>query len=187
MNIFSLLFLMFCIFCPVGSEEAVMEKGTVEAVENGHRDIEAGFEVKFPEGWDIKRGVMGADVIALAPSDSDEDLFRENVNIIHADLEFPITQDEYSKINMTRLEELLTDYDLEESDDVDVDGIQSKRLIYTHRMGVVNAKVMQYLILVGSNAYVITFTTDPKMFDQYRGVFDEIMKTFKFVKDGKEE
>lgn len=144
---------------------------------------EGNFTVGFPEKWEVVEGVMGRDLIAMAPSEDPEDLFLENANIIYAKLDAPIKQEEYYRYNLQSLQQLLIDYDLEESSDVKLQGREAKRIIFTHTMGVVNAKVLQYLLLIGDQAYVLTFTADPLDFDEFRPRFERIANTFQ-VKDG---
>lgn len=147
---------------------------------------EGNFTVGIPEMWEVVEGVMGRDLIAMAPSEDPEDLFLENANIIFAKLDAPIQQEEYYRYNLQSLQQLLIDYDLEESTDVKLQGRDAKRIIFTHIMGVVNAKVLQYLLLIGDQAYVLTFTADPLDFDEFRPRFERIANTFQ-VKDGSTE
>lgn len=141
------------------------------------------YTIEFPEKWEIMKGVMDTDVIAIAPKINPDDLFRENVNIIHAKLELPITPKEYYDFNLKSLGQILTDFDLEDSEDVKVDGFEAKKLVFTHTIGVVNAKVLQYLILHENKAYVLTFTADPLDFKEYQPIFEKIVETFKFKKE----
>lgn len=144
---------------------------------------EAGYSLRFPFDWQVLKGVMGTDLIALAPTVDAEDLFRENVNVISAKLEAPLSREEYYAFNMRSLAQLLVDFDLEESLDISLDGVEAKKIIFTHTMGVVNAKVMQFLILDGDRAYVMTFTADPLDFEQLKPKFEEIAQTFKFYRE----
>lgn len=143
----------------------------------------AGYSIQFPLGWEVMQGVMGTDVIALAPASDPNDLFRENINIIYANLDESISREEYYDLNMKSLGQLLVDYDLEKSEDIKIDGLDAKKIIFTHTMGVVNAKVLQYLLLDGNKAYVMTFTADPLDFDKYHKTFEEIENSFRFEKN----
>lgn len=144
---------------------------------------DAGYSIQFPLGWEVMKGAMGTDVIALAPIKDPDDLFRENINIIYAKLDTPISREEYYTLNMRSLAQLLVDFDLEKSEDVKIDGLDAKKIIFTHTMGVVNAKVLQYLILDGDKAYVMTFTADPLDFDKYLGTFEQIENSFKLNRE----
>jgi serine/threonine-protein kinase len=148
-----------------------------------HVSKDAGYSIQFPKEWEVMKGVMGTDVVALAPSKDPEDLFRENVNIIFANLDSPISRKDYYDYNLKSLSQLLTDFDLEENLDVQLDGMEAKKIVFTHTLGVVNAKVMQFLMIDGQKAYVLTFTADPLDFDKYRPKFEEIANSFKFQRE----
>ncbi len=146
-------------------------------------NINNDYSIQFPKEWEILKNVMDTDVIAIAPKIDPEDLFRENVNIIKATLDVPISPEEYYLINIKSLGNILSDFDLEKSEDILVDGSPAKKIVFTHTIGVVNAKVLQYLILKDNKAYVLTFSADPMDFPNYLIKFEEIMQSFKFKKD----
>ena len=143
-----------------------------------YQSEEGKFSIGFPESWEVIEGVMGRDMVALAPAVDPDDLFLENVNIIYAKLDAPITEEDYYKFNMQSLQKLLIDYDLEESSDVQLGGRDARKIVFTHTMGVVNAKVLQYLMLIDGQAYVLTFTADPLDFDKYLQQFERIANSF---------
>lgn len=176
-NVVAVLTMGFLTF--VSAEEIQLDRAP--EMETVHESERAGYSIKFPSSWDIKTGIMGTDVIALTPLEDVDDPFRENVNVIFTDLELPITREEYYSHNLKALQALLTDFHLEAMDRVDVDGEEAQRFIYTHRIGEIEAKVMQYLLLVNQRAYVITFTTDPDRFDDFSQVFNQVMETFDFT------
>lgn len=143
---------------------------------------EGDYSIQIPDHWELMTNQMGTDLIALAPLLDAQDLFRENLNIISAKFEFPMSKEEYYALNMKSLNDLLTDFDLENSQDIQLGGVDAREITFTHRIGVVNVRVTQYLILVNQKAIVISFTSDtieyPKMKDQ----FAQIASTFKMEK-----
>ncbi len=182
----SLFIFLFAAIILIGN--AALSENTTLQEQEGESSVQtqtfvsndSGYTVEFPEQWEVMKGVMGTDVVALAPKLDPEDLFRENVNIIFTQLEFPITKEEYYGFNLKSLEQLLVDFDLEESTDVQIDGVDARVIVFTHTMAIVNAKVMQYLILDENRAYVMTFTSDPIDFESYRPKFEEITNSFRF-------
>lgn len=178
----SILALIIIISTAVFTSEVVDDNAKIEDITQPEFYIseEAGYQIKFPSDWEVMKGVMGTDVVALAPIKDPEDLFRENANIIYAKLDLPLNREEYYAYNLKSLSQLLVDFDLENSEDIKIDGMEAKKIIFTHTMGVVNAKVLQYLILDGDKAYVMTFTADPLDFDKYRESFENIGNSFKF-------
>jgi hypothetical protein len=130
----------------------------------------------------LMKDQMGTDFIALAPALDTKDLFRENLNVITAKFDFPITREEYYSLNIKSLNDLLTDFDLEESHDVQLGGIEARMLIFTHRIGVVNVKVIQYLLLIKQKAIVVSFTSDTIEYPKFKEQFDKIASTLNFEK-----
>jgi serine/threonine-protein kinase len=169
----------------VFTNEIIQQDSAAETVIKQERHVsrDAGYSIEFPPEWEVMKGVMGTDVIALSPTKDPEDLFRENVNVIYAQLESPITREEYYSLNLRSLAQLLVDFDLEKSEDVKFGDVEAKKIIFTHTMGVVNAKVLQYLILDGDKAYVMTFTADPLDFDKILPTFEQVANSFKYEKE----
>lgn len=166
-------------FCPLIAEsDAAVGKMVLK--QQVFKSTDGDYSIQFPSKWGVKKGFMGTDVIALAPLDGSEDIFRENVNIIFTILDTPMTADEYYSLNMKSLEQLLTDFELEESEHVTLDGNPAFKILYTYRMGTVDAKVIQYLFLIDNRAYVITFTANPESFEDYQQRFEGIVRSFKF-------
>ena len=140
------------------------------------------FSILIPKQWEITKDVMGADVVAIAPSLDPQDLFHENFNIISAKFDFPMSKEEYYSLNIRSLSDLLTDFDLENSEDVSIGGQDARKIVFTHRIGVVNVRVIQYLFLKGQKAVVLSFTADTLEYPKMRTQFDEMISTFKLVK-----
>jgi len=182
---FTVLTIIFVFSLVFFTNANIIEKPETETIIKRDRHVSenAGYSIQFPEQWEVMKGIMGTDVIALAPTVDPEDLFRENANVIFARLDLPISREEYYSYNMLTLTQLLVDFDLEESHDIIVDGVEAKKIIFTHTMGVVNAKVMQYLILDENRAFVMTFTADPLDFEMFRPKFEEIANSFEFNPD----
>jgi hypothetical protein len=148
-----------------------------QSYESGQRK----FSINFPIQWEVMQESKEESIVGIAPLSSPEDLFRENGNVIHAALDSNISVETFYNFNLNSLNVLLTDYDLEEKDIVLLNGNEAKRIVFTHTVGVLNAKVMQFLLLIGKDAYVLTFTADPIDFDQFRGVFEQIANTFQIT------
>jgi hypothetical protein len=140
---------------------------------------EGDYSIQIPEQWELAKDQMGADFIAVAPPLDPNDLFRENLNVISAKFEFPISKEEYYSLNVKSLNDLLTDFDLELTEDVHLGGTDARKLIFTHRVGIVNVRVVQYLILNHQKAIVISFTADILEYPKIKDQFDKIAATFK--------
>ncbi len=144
-----------------------------------HKNSVAKYSIEFPKNWKVLQGVTGDDLIAIAPRSDPQDLFRENANILSDLMEFPLEKEKYYSLNIESLSNLLEDFDLEEIIDVKINGFDAKKITFTHTMGIINTRVIQYLFIVESRAYVLNFTADHIDFKKYYKQFDQIAHTFK--------
>ncbi len=178
----SIIFTLFVIVSMYGntlyaSDNQQLTKSPVQFVSK-----DGDYSIQIPSNWEMIKDQMGTDVIALAPLLDPQDLFRENLNIISAKFDFPITKEEYYSLNLKSLSELLTAFDLEDSQDVNLGGVEARKIIFTHTVGIVSVRVIQYLILSGEKAIVISFTSDTIEYPKIKDQFAEIASSFKFQK-----
>lgn len=147
-----------------------------------HQSKEGNFTVQLPADWEVRTGFMGTDVLALAPYQKNPEQFRENVSVLVVKLDQPLPAKEYYDLNLQGLQKLLTNYKLEQSEAVTIDGVDALKLVYTHQMGEIKAKVTQFLLLKDNKAYVITFSAEPDNFNKLLPQIDEVIKSFHFDK-----
>lgn len=141
---------------------------------------EGDYSIQIPDHWELMKDQMGTDVIAVAPLIDPKDLFRENLNIISAKFDVPITKEDFYSLNLKSLNNLLTDFDLEKTQDLKFGGVDARKITFTHRLGVVNVRVTQYLILAGQKAIIISFTSDMLEYPKIKDQFDQVASTFKY-------
>lgn len=167
-------FFIFClVFLPIyGQGDLIQPAPYVNA--------KSQYSIQFPATWEVVKDAMGTDVMALAPAEDAQDLFRKNVNIISAKVDENWTRKEYYSRNIESLNRYLEDFDLESNEDVQIGLYPARQLIFTHTIGVVNVKVLQYLMIFDGKALVITFTANRADFNKYRPQFDQIAQSLLF-------
>lgn len=143
---------------------------------------ESDFTIDLPTTWEKKQGLMGIDIMAFAPFDSPEDVLRENTNILVSTLETSMTSKEFVRQNLDGLEEILTDFILEEQQQITLNGVKGTKILYRHKYNEIPLQVMQYLVLVDTQAYIITFSSTPQDFPNYASIFNQIIASFKLPK-----
>lgn len=142
-------------------------------------DDDKGFSIKFPQDWETKKGVMGTVVMAFSPQEGTSDGFRENANVVVENLPQTFTLDQYTELSLSNMRKLLTDFQMQENGDTTIGGLSAKWYIYTHRAGSVTATVLQYFLVKGLRAYVISTAAEPGQFSKYKPTFEEIAQTFR--------
>lgn len=180
-NCFVLLIIISFVNQLVAVNQLIGEKPLTAGIIQPARYVSknAGYSIQFPPTWEIVTGAMGTDVIALAPASDPSDLFRKSVNVIFAKISQNLTREEYYSFNLNSLERLLSDFDLEENHEAMIGGVEAREVIFTHTMGVVNVKVMQYLVLSKGKGYVITFTANRADFEKYFKTFKQIAESLR--------
>jgi len=141
---------------------------------------EKGFSIRFPDQWEKKEGLMGTAVAALSPQQDPADDFRENVNVVVEDMPKALGLEEYFQANLANMGRLMTDYREVERGELTVYKNDARWLVYSHSMGLVETKVLAYILVRGSRGYVITCSAAPDQFPEYRAQFEEIGRSFRF-------
>ena len=151
---------------------------TGETEDPGRYHSEAGgFSLVIPEDWEKQEKVMGCALIALSPLEGQGDQFRENVTVVVEELPRKLSLDDYVGLSRQNLEKLMTDFEVEEEADVEIGGIAAKQLVYAHRMGQINPKVLQYVLVEGKKGLALTCTATPESYDKYLEQFQTIVKS----------
>lgn len=156
---------------------AIVSPGKMETYINKIK----GYSINFPADWNKQEGFMGLDVITLSPSETPQDKFRENASVLSGKLDTPITLDEFYSENLKNLQKSLIDFKLEGTGDTTLDGQKAKWVLYTHKQGNFVSKVIQYFIMVGDHAYLITCGAEPEAYDKYKSTFEAIAKSFHLI------
>lgn len=141
---------------------------------------EKGFTISLPGGWEQKKDVMGAVIVAISPLEGPKDIFRENVNVVVEDLATPMSSKDYFNNSVRVLKQLFKDFKLEKQGVAKINNRDFHWSMFTHRLGEVKAKVLQYMVVNGKRAYVITCSATPDAFKHYQARFEESAKSFRF-------
>jgi serine/threonine-protein kinase len=139
-----------------------------------------GFSINLPSMWEVKEGFMGTTVLALSPQENPSDQFRENINVVVAELPKKVALEDYVQANVTNMSRLLTDFQVHEKGQLILSNTDARWVIYSHRMGTLNIKVLVYVLVQGRRGYVITCSAAPEQFPKYKSKFEEIVQSFKF-------
>jgi len=140
------------------------------------------FAIGLPDAWEKREGFMGTTVLALSAQESSSDTFRENVNVAVEQLQFSMTEKKYVEASIAAMKIGLTDFTLEKRGALAGEKGMIPYLIYSHRQGVFRLKVLAGLTAVGSRGYAISFSTTEENFDQWRPIFEKILRTFQVTR-----
>ena len=141
---------------------------------------ETDYSIQYPDTFDLdKSGQMGMSFILLSKQTSQQDLFRENVNLLIQDLTGQnIDLDKYVEISEGQIKTMITDGDLLESKRLTDKNKKFQRVIYTGKQGQYDLKWQQFYWVENKKAYVLTLTCEINQYNKYVSVGENIMKTF---------
>lgn len=138
-----------------------------------------GFSIKFPGDWEKKENYLGAVVFALSPLENQEDQFRENVNIIVEDIHDDTKPKDYYQTSLSELKKSVSDFVMHENGYTSINRINMKRGIFSYRLEGFRIKTLQYAYIQERRGYIISFTSIPDNFPEYRSQFEKIAQSFR--------
>lgn len=138
------------------------------------------YSIEYPSSWEADTsGHMGLAFVVYSIATSDKDEFRENVNFIFEDVsQHQLTLDQYSQLSENQLKKMITDFRMVSSTRTELNGRTCRRVVFSGRQGVYQLKYLQYYMIVGNNALVLTFTAEIAEFDKFKSTANRILESF---------
>ena len=145
---------------------------------------QSNYSISYPPTWELnKSGEMGTIFIILSPLESDNDIFRENINFMTQDLSgLNIDLDKYTAISEEQVKTLISNSTFIESKRIKNEKGEYHKLIYTGDQGIYHLIFEQYYWVVDDKAYVLTFTSEQEKFDNFKKTGEKILNSFKINK-----
>lgn len=166
--------------CGQSSPKESKTEEVTTAPENWKIYSETEYSIQYPDTFELaKSGQMGTSFILLSNQTSQQDLFRENVNLIIQDLSGQnIDLDKYVEISEGQIKTMITDGNLIASERLNDKNKEYQRIIYTGKQGQFDFKWLQFYWVVNKKAYVLTLTCELNQYDNYVSIGEKIMQTF---------
>lgn len=139
------------------------------------------FKLDVPEGWANQKDIQGVDVMFLAPP-SKTGGSQANVNVISGDLDPGMTLDTFFTLNLNGLPAELSSFKQEDTGSTTINGFDTKWVRYTHKVGDLEIRVLQYFFVKDNKGYVVTLSALGSAYDNYSSTFDKTIKTFSLNK-----
>lgn len=165
----------------IGCGQSAKKATIAEMPENWKMLNEPNYTIQYPDSFVVDTsGNMGMSFILLSKQTSQEDLFKENLNLVIQDLGGQnIDLDTYVKISEEQIKSLITDGNLMESVRIMENNTELHRIIYTGKQGQFNFKWQQRYWIANNKAYVLTLTCEEDQYNTYAELAEAIVKTFK--------
>lgn len=141
---------------------------------------EDNYSIDYPDDWELnKSGQMGTSFILFSPLSSEQDQFKENVNLLIQDLTgHNLDLDKYVEISEGQIKTMITDGEIIESKMITAETLNYQKVIYTGKQGIYNLKFEQYYWVIGDKAFVLTLTCEENQFNNYQVTGEKILNSF---------
>jgi hypothetical protein len=156
------------------------EKNKTETLDGWKSISENDYSIDYPEDWELsKPGQMGTSFVLFSPLSSEQDQFKENVNLVIQDLTgHNLDLDKYVDLSEGQIETMITDGKIIESKRMTTETTNYQKVIYTGKQGIYNLKFEQYYWVIGDKAFVLTLTGEEDQFSNYQVIGEKIMDSF---------
>jgi len=143
------------------------------------------YSIEYPSDWELnKSGQMGTKFILFSKLTSNNDQFKENVNLIVQDLTgYNIDLNQYVEISENQIKTMITDGNIISSERVKKDEKEFQRVIYTGKQGIYDLKFEQYYWVENNNAYVLTLTCEITAYTDFKNTGEKILNSFEISKN----
>jgi hypothetical protein len=140
--------------------------------------------LKYPGDWELNEtGLMGTSFIFLSKQENESDLFRENVNLLIQDLAgMNVNLDQFIEITEEQVNTLMEEGKLIESARVNEKNAEYQRMQYSGKQGPYNLMFFQYIWVIDTKAYILTFTSEQDSFEKYKNAATHLLNSFGFSK-----
>jgi hypothetical protein len=141
-------------------------------------NAEKRFSLDLPGDWEIREKFFATAVMAVRPGSSPE--FKESINVTTEDLPEARSLGEYMALTLQKMPQALKGFQVLEKGVSYLGGRESRWMVFSHTMGRRQLKVISYTLVKASRAYLITCTSTPEKFDEYRPLFETIAGSLTF-------
>jgi len=177
--------LAFLLFSPYLSAQTVIKQKAdpefAKSTLNWKKADEKDYSIQYPADWEFsKAGQMGTSFTVVSPMESNQDQFRENINLVIQSLGAqPIDLNKYVEISENQVKTMITHSSIIESKRVKDGANEYHRMVFTGDQGVYHLRFVQQYRIVNGSAYVLTFTCEQSKFAKFKENGEEILNSFK--------
>lgn len=138
------------------------------------------YAITFPNQWHWQRDFMGLDVFAPAPAKDEQAGSLGNISVVSGKLDGDVNLETFFNTNIENLKKALRDVKVVETGKVFLDGTEGRKVVYSHAMGDMKLRVMQFFVVKNGQGYIITCTASEDEFPKYADSFESAVRSFKF-------
>jgi hypothetical protein len=139
---------------------------------------EKGYSIEYPKDWQ-KQEIPRLDIVLLSPPKNAESQSHATMNLVSEKIGDQVSLDHFYTQSIQHLKNELKEVNIEKSGDVNIHGLPSKWIQYSHKMMDTNFRVLQYFLVANGNIYLMTFSAMGENFDHFRPTYESIANSFR--------
>ena len=140
-----------------------------------------GIKIMYPQEWEKLENYMGTTVLFRSPLENSSDTFQENVNIAYETVTSSMTLKDYTDLSIDQIKNTFEGIELIESNSANLAGVPAKRVVFKGKQYGYDLKWLQFYLLKGNKAYMITYTAEENKFDKYMSTVQTMVNTFEIL------
>lgn len=158
---------------------------TQQATTSGYSNFtaEGVVSLEYPSDWTTQEGFMGTVVAIMSPMSDENDAFSENMNFLTQ--EFSVlgvdNLDDYIQFNLDQMNVLFTDFAVLSQEDVSIDWVNGKKIVYTFSQGELGLYTTQYILNNNQTAYIFTITHGSDDTESFSTEFETILNSIEIL------
>ena len=140
-----------------------------------------GYSLGRPEGWDEMILYQGTDLTYLSPWETENDAFREKINVLIEMLPPMVTVDQYYKMNVDYMKKMHPRFRAEKEGAVELGGAAGYYVKYDYLGRDGHMSNEAYLFENDGTVYIVTCVATDESFPRYKPAFDTVVGTFRLT------
>lgn len=138
------------------------------------------YSIEYPNNWELNTsGEMGTSFFLFSASESENDNFRENINLLIQDLAaYNLDLESFTELSINQVESFIPESKINTNETLKKNGVEFQKVIYTGKQQELLLKFIQYYWVINKKAYILTFSSEEMAFTKYADVAERIMNSF---------
>lgn len=141
---------------------------------------EKNYSIEYPKDWQTQ-DIPRLDIVLISPSRNADTQTHATMNLVSESVGDSVSLDQFYNESIKHLTAELKDVKIEKSGDLNIHGVPSKWIQYSHQMLDSNFRVLQYFIVTQGNVYLMTFSALSDDFDHFMTTYESIANSFKIL------
>ncbi|RXK59381.1 hypothetical protein ESA94_14705 [Lacibacter luteus] len=146
-----------------------------------YSDPNGRFTIGYPTDWTFDNTSQGAIVKITSPSEGSSDQYKQSLNLQIEELKSAMTIEEYVKVNVDAVKDLMKGYKEVSSMYFNRNGARAYQIVYKGKYGdmAFDIQVKQLFIVASSKAYILTYISKEGERDAFETTANKIFNSFK--------